>query len=132
MPTPHPLYLRLMTKSDEPFVHSSFFMTVARATNNYHMKREVFERCMDERINRLLARSRTLIAFFADVPDEILGYSVIEDRALHMVYVKVPYRGMGIGSGLVKGAADVYTHRVGRFPEKMGLEYQPFILEGIK
>jgi GNAT superfamily N-acetyltransferase len=128
-----PLSLRLMTTDDRRFVHSSWFMSFAKASSNLHMKREMFDMSMDNRIERLLARSRTLVAYSTDVPDEILGYVVLEGRTLHMCYVKPMYRGMGIGSGLVKGQADWYTHHFGRagerFAEKMNLDYNPFQLE---
>jgi GNAT superfamily N-acetyltransferase len=125
-----------MNEADQRFVHSSWFLSFAKASNSLRMKRETFDRYMDARIDRLLSRSRTFVAYSTDVQDEILGYAVLDGNTLHFAYVKPMYRGMGIGSGLVKGRAAWYTHHMGRagelFAAKCDMEYNPLLLDGDK
>lgn len=90
---------------------------------------------MGKRIDRLIERSFVTVAFFPEVPDEILGWACIEpDRlALHFAFVKREYRRVGIGTGLVSGLARCYTHQtddVGhRFTRSIPLKFNPFLIE---
>jgi GNAT superfamily N-acetyltransferase len=127
------LSIRLATNQDERFIHSSFHTAYWKTHAHKHLTKSVYDPGQDARIDRLLARSRVLVAFFPEVPDEVLGYSVVEGDALHYVYVKAVYRRRGIGTGLVEGRATCYTHatdREGRaFLERMSLKFNPYPLE---
>jgi GNAT superfamily N-acetyltransferase len=89
----------------------------------------------DRRIDRLLSKSMTLIAYFPEAPDEILGWACIDTRAncAHYVYVKVPYRRLGIGTGLVRNRATCYSHgtdKVGQlFATHNNLTFNPYLVE---
>lgn len=126
--------LRTATDADLRFVHSSFHTAHWKNHARKHTLKEVYDAGMDKRIDRLVFRSKVLVAFFPEVPDEVLGWSCVEGDALHYVYVKAVYRRRGIGTGLVPAAAAKwYTHptdREGRvFAESLSLKFNPFLLE---
>lgn len=125
--------IREATDADLRFCHSSWHTDFWKTHAHKHISREVYDLSMDRRIDRLVQRSRVLVAFFPEVPDEVLGWSCLEVDTLHYVYVKGVYRRTGIGTGLVRGLAKWYTHptdREGRaFMERQSLLYNPFKLE---
>lgn len=54
----------------------------------------------------IISRADAAVACFESTPDEILGYALVENGTiLHWAYVKYPYRGVGIGTSLIQGAA---------------------------
>lgn len=127
--------LRTATASDLRFIHSSWHTSYWKTHARKHMEREVYAPAMDAYIDRVLAKPRTqaLVAFFADVPDEVLGYSIVTAPTLHWVYVKGVYRRNGIGAGLVPEGLLYYSHAadsVGRrFTNNVGLKFNPFTVE---
>lgn len=125
--------LREATHDDLRFVHASWFDSWWKLRARKNIEFEIYKKEMNPRIDRLIERSRVLVAFFPEVPDEILGWSCIERDALHFCVVKHEYRRSGIGRGLVFGNASYYTHMtddVGqRFARKMSLKYNVFLIE---
>jgi hypothetical protein len=125
--------IRQATDEDTRFVHSSWHVSFWKTHARKHTLKEIYDGGMDRRIDRLVFRSRVLVAFFPQVPDEVLGWSCVEGEALHYVYVKASYRNSGIGRGLVPSFVKWYTHptdREGRvFAEKLSLKFNPFLLE---
>ena len=126
--------LRNATQGDMRFVHSSWFSSLWSAWARGRIGRKVYEWGQAARIQRLLASSSVLVAYFPEVPDEVLGWACVQGDALHYVYVKGTYRRMGIGRGLVEGRARCYTQRVeakeGRaLMSVLDLEYNPYKLE---
>ena len=71
-------------------------------------------------ISELLSRSRVIMAVknLDDGKRRVLGYSVSEPGALHWLYVKDDYRGLGVGKSLLEVTVNtppwdqfVYSHR---------------------
>lgn len=115
--------------ADLRFIHSSWHSTAWHVYQK-DMDWERYSPHMDEYIDRVMARATTRVVFTPETPDEILGYSVSDVAILHFVYVKGIYRGMGIGTGLVRGKFTEYTQRVtGRakaFMSKQQIKFNPF------
>lgn len=128
-----PLKVRRASSDDLRFIHSSWHTTFWKTNAKRTTEWSVYKDEMDQRIDRLLARSETLVATAAEVPDEILGYAVLEGDVLHFAYVKSVYRGMGIAKGLVRGRAKWYTHATGApgvgFAKEVGMQFNPFKME---
>lgn len=64
-------------------------------------------------VGRLLARAEVLVVTPRGEPGVILGYSVTEPSVIHFVYVKKPFRRMGIATALLVHLdpnACVFTH----------------------
>ena len=125
--------LRIATEADTRLIHSNFFMSYWKLHAHKHILKEVYDSEMDKRIDQILSRSRVLVAFFPEVPDEVLGWSCVEGSTMHYAYVKAVYRRRGIATGLVPDKTKFYTHRTDRegltFAEKMSLKFNPFLLE---
>lgn len=68
-------------------------------------------------IRECLARPHvaTRIACLQEQPDTILGYSVIEGRCCHYIFVKRDFRGEGLARSLIRDLLDgqpaTYSHR---------------------
>lgn len=124
------LQRRKATEADLRFVHSSFFTSYWKTHAKKRVERDVYKTYMDKYIDRLLVYADVLVAFTDEVPDEVLGYSIITGPTLHWCYVKGYARRQGIGSGLVTPLATYYSHdtdAVGRkFAQSVGLKFNPF------
>lgn len=128
--------LRVMNEDDRRFVASSWFESYWKNHGRHlGVTFDIYKPNMDERINRLLDRSHTLVVYASHIPDEILGYVVFdhEREAIHWCYVKSAYRKEGIATALCKGRASWYTHATGdagtRLARKLGFEFHPYLSE---
>lgn len=125
--------IRPANTADQHFIHSSWHTAYWKTSARKYLTRENYDAGQDKRIDRLLYMSHTLVAYFPEVPDEILGWCCMKDDVLHYVYVKAAYRRRGIATGLVAGRASCYTHatdRVGEaFAKSIGASLNPYRLE---
>jgi hypothetical protein len=126
--------IRAATEADTTFIHSSWFSSLWSTWAKGRISRAVYEREQPKRIRRLLYASDVTVAFFPEVPDEVLGWACIQGDCLHYTYVKGVYRKMGIARGLIEGTAKCYTQRVeakeGRaLVAALKLEFNPYKLE---
>ena len=125
---------RLATTDDLRFVAASWFLsfwkgTMQRAGAAY----EQYRPAQDALINTLLQRSRVVVVAAESVPDEIVGYAVLEKHYAHYVYVKSAYRRMGVAKGLLRSGTTRYTHstRAGnRVARALGITFDPYQLLG--
>lgn len=117
-----------MEPSDERFVYASWFESFLKANRLHDIPFEVYKVGMQARIERLIKRSEVRVACATAVPDEILGYAVVENGALHWLYVKSVYRRQGIARTLAWGTL-CYTHKPSsdgqKFARALNLQYQP-------
>jgi GNAT superfamily N-acetyltransferase len=95
---------------------------------------DLFRPGMDNRIDRLLPRSRVIVASPTAVPDEVCGYIVDEGPVTHYLYVKQDYRRLGLATALLQlaGKPSLYTHetRAGRIlAAKHQIRFNPFFIE---
>lgn len=91
----------------------------------------VYHRAQDALINTLIDRSSVVVVASAPVPDEIIGYAVVERDVAHYVYVKAAYRRAGIAKGLLRNRVTRYTHttRAGnRVARSLGITFDPYAL----
>lgn len=127
--------IRIATDSDLRFVRSSWHTSYWKTWASKRIPWESYWPGQDRRIERLLKRSTVLVAYFEDVPDEVLGWSCSEADTLHYVYVKAAYRRSGIASGLTSALSDKPYHshptnEVGRaFMSSIGAQFNPYLVE---
>jgi GNAT superfamily N-acetyltransferase len=128
--------LRGVVEDDHRFIAASWFESywkaTARAQNIPYL---AYKRGQDRVIRSILGRAEIKIAYFANVPEEILGYIVSEGLIVHYLYVKSPYRHVGIAHKLLaETPALTYTQRTkagDKVALELGLIYDPYrILEG--
>jgi hypothetical protein len=96
--------LRPAVPDDLGFIFSTW---LKHYKQHSHLTRDVTNKVFFVRyhriIERLLARSLTVVAHPDGKPSVILGYSVMEPPIIHWVYVKGPWRRFGIGRLLLGG-----------------------------
>lgn len=125
--------LREATKADLRFVHSSWHTSFWNTWAKKHVPLAVYSERMDLWIDTQLYNSTVFVAYFPEVPDEVLGWACMREhlKSLEYCYVKSTYRRMGIGRGLVEGRAKFYTQYTdshGRqFARAVGLQFNPFL-----
>lgn len=139
-----PVGVRLATKEDLRFVASTWFRSVLESgTPVNQVPFNIFREGMEANIQRLLKRSVVRVVFATEVPDELLGYAVLDQvqdfftgpagpqnvLVCHHIYVKSAYRRQGIARSLL-GGAQVYSHPATpgagkKFAIAMGLTYNP-------
>jgi GNAT superfamily N-acetyltransferase len=112
--------LRPAFASEAPFVFRNWLDSYFPEQRT-RLKKTVFYEGHHRLIEKLLARSRVLVACNAQDSGQLYGFAVGESFgeplpsvfALHYVYVKQPFRRMGIGSRLVRemsGEAETLLH----------------------
>ena len=125
--------LRRATAADLRFVHSSWHTSFWNVWAKKYMERSVYSKEMDRWIDATLPFTIALVAYFPEVPDEVLGWACFVEKreALYYCYVKSTYRRMGIGRGLVEGRAKFYTQYTDshgrKFAQAVGLQFNPFL-----
>jgi GNAT superfamily N-acetyltransferase len=122
--------IRIATQSDLRFIRSSWFDSYWHCYAKKKIEGVVYRSEMRLSIERLLKRSNVLVAFFDEVPDEVLGWSACEGQTCHYVYVKGDYRRQGLGKGLVPPQILYYSHATdaqGRlFANSVNMKFNPF------
>lgn len=122
--------IREATDADKVFIASSWHTSYWKLHAKERIDGVIYREEMKRYIFNALEKSRVLVAFFPAVPDEVLGYSVVDGTTLHWVYVKSLYRRSGIGSGLVPSGLLYYSHAtdtVGKsFAKSVGVLFNPF------
>ncbi len=126
--------IRIATEADLRFIRSSWFDSYWHCSAKKKVDGVIYRVEMKPAIERLLMRSRVIVAFFAEVPDEVLGWSACEGGTCHYVYVKGDYRRRGIGKGLVPPEVLYYSHATDaqgkRFADYVRIQYNPFRTQG--
>ncbi len=84
---------------------SHFSSTVPRGTN----ESKIFFRAQTQKIKDILRKASVKIACGGDDPTFIVGYSVVTQKHLNWIYVKVDYRNRGIGTMLMPKDIETVT-----------------------
>lgn len=128
-----PIQVRLATAEDLHFVCASWFESNWKINLNHTMSYGDYRDGMNRRITKLLSNSKALVAYATVVPDEVVGYAIVDETKLHYTYVKSVYRRQGVASALLSVGVQSYTHTPGHIAklmfDKMHLKYNPFLLE---
>lgn len=92
--------------------------------------KNIFMERYHEILTKLLLRETTelAIAVLKDDPDVILGYSVMDARTLHWVFVKEAWRKMGIAKSIIPKDIDATTHMtiIGKKLKPRHVKFNPF------
>jgi GNAT superfamily N-acetyltransferase len=126
--------VRIATQDDLRFILSSWFESYLKQRNYPFDDFDIYKAGMNARQARVLARADVHVAFYETVPDEILGYAIVEGDALHWVYTALAYRKAGVASGLLgKGLRRYATIPAKKWTRDWlrarGMEQDPSLLE---
>lgn len=100
----HRWHIRCGQTSDEGFVAESWAKTFQGSDASIRrIHPNFFNRSVYPRIEELLHGAEVRIASPADDDVTIYGFAVLEPGLVHMVYVKKPWRRLGIAAALLQG-----------------------------
>lgn len=129
---------RIATPEDIPFIFSSWLNSFRKSEFSKHVPQKLYFSGHHRLIGELLSRSDVFIAVNEEDESQILGWICAEmDRPVpifHYLYVKYPFRRMGIGRklfSLMPKGPFIYTHETGQVG-KLSHEgvYSPYALIG--
>ena len=125
-------HVREATPSDLEFIHNSWLRSswwrYKEVPNAKHL--------MSRRIEAILRFSQGLVCVDDKDPDIIYGYVIYDPTAVHWVYTKYSFRGMGIAKTLLDKVpeesrqyhtSDLKSGK--KLAEKYDSQFQPFIYE---
>lgn len=122
--------IRDMDPGDEAFIYATWLRSLYFGNSYYNLiSQDVFFEKYKRVVAALLHQARVKVSCLEDDRDTILGYSVYEHGTLHWVYVKQPWRHMGIAKSLVPSDINKFSHLtdVGKKMWPKGWEYDPFL-----
>ncbi len=130
----HSVTLRPAEENDISFVFNSWLRSYQSSDFAKGIPPKLYFPHHHQIIERILQRGGKLtIACLQDEPSAILGWLCIEGKVLHYVYVKKPYRQLGIATKLIDGNRFVvYTHQTyatGFLKKPLGpAAYDPYMI----
>lgn len=136
-----PVRLRFATPEDVDFIFNSWLKSYRNSPHATCISNPIYFSEQHRLIEALLKRSNVVVATPEDDPLSILGW-ICAGRvdgifALHYVYVKHVFRGLGIADMLIAAVghkqdeAGIYTHLtspMAHMREKYNLLFHPFVL----
>lgn len=128
--------LRSGKPEDENFIFATWLRAYKHASSfARHIERPTFFKYHQAVIRRILDRGAAVtICTPGDDRDVILGYSITEPGILHFVYVKKPFRRLGIASSLIAevGPQWVFTHATDDWrylqSTRQMMQYNPYLI----
>jgi hypothetical protein len=84
-------------------IKASWFRSYADDRDT-RVRRDVFDREQNARIDRLLQANLPIAITLAAVPDEVISWVCRDQETIHYVYTKFAFRRQGLASRLIKGA----------------------------
>lgn len=127
-----PFHFRAATADDLNFIYDSWCKSLWPEFQHVNQFRDL----QGYRIKKILDYSSALVACDVEDPSIIFGYVVFELDLLHWIYVKYPFRKMGLATDMLKNipytALFYHSHRnkAGKhLARKMNSRFNPFVLE---
>lgn len=109
-----PFRIRPAAPTDVPFILNSWLRHYhEHGEGARHVPNDVYFSAQGHHglVVKLLRESTVLVACTDDDQDAILGWACLAPPVLHYVYVKAPFRRLGIGRALLSaGPLDTVTH----------------------
>lgn len=140
-----PVELREMISGDEAFIYNSWLKSYLDSIRELKifkgLKNEVYYEGQHKKIEDLFHRCNTVIACSQEDKDQIYGWACYEETAqdtiIHFIYVKGPFRRMGIGTYLYTQITNEkpvwYTHEsmfISAVAKKFGkITFNPYLSE---
>lgn len=128
---PADVAIREAVAGDVPFVLNSWLQSFARAPFARLVPVDAYWRGHHELVLSVLGRSETRVACSPTDTDAIMGWSVTAPGVVHYVYVKFPYRRLGIARRLLAHVPEAarYTHAtpvLASLPVPRGWQWDPY------
>lgn len=117
---------------DTPFILNSWLKSYRNGVCSQHVPNEIYYKYQHKIIENLLLDATVTVAVSLEDSTQIIGYIATTQPFLcHYIYVKYPFRKLGIAEQLYNGAnrPQICTHLPRGFPilkEKHNLVFNPF------
>jgi GNAT superfamily N-acetyltransferase len=95
--------IREARNEEHPFIYATWLRGYRQSRFADRVPASVYFAAHHQVVERLLARSRVLVATPAGDDSTVLGYSVVEGATVHFVYIKLAFRKLGIARRLLDG-----------------------------
>lgn len=122
-----PIVIREKRDSDTNFILNSWLLSYRTSNGFPRMSKRDYYAIHEPKFKRILSQSTVCIACPQDDADALVGYCVFrEPSTLHWVYVKYPYRKLGIAKMLLNKSVEkplAFTHYT-RSVEFMDKKYE--------
>ncbi len=129
------IMLRELEKDDESFIYSSWLRSYRSSPISTHMINDIYFDNHKKIIEELLSKANVIIACNPEDPSQIYGFICYEDTTVHYLYVKYPFRKMGLGRYLFDSVCSdatltIITHYNSNVKSKLNdsLIYNPYLL----
>lgn len=135
-----PIRIRAAANEDIGFIFNSWLKSYRNAQYVNGISNTIYFSSHHKLIEQILIRSNVQIACSQEDPSQIYGYSVSEKMegflVVHYVYVKHPFRNLGIGNSLLQTSgydpknATINTHSTDlsrRVQGKYNLVFHPYL-----
>lgn len=127
------IQVRDATLDDLNFIYASWLKGLRYGNDWFRqIDQDAYYKAYHQVLEIILNRPSTAIkvACLVEDPSIIIGYSVFDKSILHWVFVKKPWRNIGICRDLIPTSIDVVTHvtKVGTalLPKLPGVRFNPF------
>lgn len=101
------LKFRPLRQADFSFIMSSWLKSFHKAPANVRIRNDEYFVFQGKIINALLERSKVTIVTTLEDEEQIVGYVVVENKdTIHYIYVKYPFRKLGVADALFNAAID--------------------------
>lgn len=125
--------LRPMKVEDYNFISNSYLKSYRNAPGVSILDNSIYYDEFKKRLDYLLLNTECIVACHVDDPDQIFGYRIGSKPIIHYVYVKWPFRRLGIAKQLLAdynlgNGATVVTHQPrgwSKLAEKYRLIFDP-------
>lgn len=101
-----PIRARPLQGSDENFIYSSWLKSFRPSASNAQIRKDIYFRNQSGVIRDILSRSHGMVAADREDSSHLFGYVIAEflreSTVVHYVYVKHPFRRLGIGRFLIQ------------------------------
>lgn len=126
--------------TDMNFIYNSWLKSYRQSDFAKKVPNDVYYTYQKAKIDRVMDVSSILIIHAKDQPDHILGYIVASEEpytCIHYVYVKYPYRKLGIAKQLCNSLVSGFGNRTvicthahynwKEFTKKFNLVFNPYL-----
>lgn len=122
--------IRELRAADLPFIYATWLRSLYYGNPMYkQIVKDLFFNKYKLVLYELVSRSNVQVCCLTDDPDTILGYSVHEGDRLHWVYVKEPWRKLGLAKALVPVNVNSFSHitTIGKKLKPSTWGFDPFL-----
>lgn len=133
--------LREASQTDVGFIYNSWLKSYRSSPNVSKVHHQLYYAGQHKLIENLLKACKVIVACNPEDSEQIYGFIIGEEidsvLCIHFVYVKQPFRALGIGKLLLNAfkhnidTTCIYTHHTvvgGKLAEKYNIYFHPYVL----